>query len=680
MAAGKVTVASSLGADAFWLERMSARESLGGLFQFQLDLIAQKPNLDVSQLIGHDMSVTLDLPADKKRHFHGYVSRVQGVASSGRHARYRVELRPWLWLLHQTADCRIFQDKTIPEILRMVFDEHQAISHVDDRLHATYHRWDYCVQYRETLCNFVMRLMEQEGIYFFFQHEEKKHTLVLADGQGAHEATPGYESVPYYPPTQGDVRERDHLDGWAMSQSMLPGKYALSDYDFTLPRALPQGLCEANGAAKNEYEIYDYPGEFDNEYEGEGYARVRLEEAQTHLRRMTGQGNARGLSAGALFKLREFPSSDQNAEYLIVDSQCELAPGDVESEQGAPGEAFFRCNVTVIPSTTQFRAARVTPKPMVAGPQTAKVVGKKDQEIWTDQYGRVKVQFHWDRRGQSNEESSCWVRVSQANAGAGWGGIHVPRVGQEVVVSFLEGDPDRPLVTGRVYNGINSPPFELPSRAMVSGFKTDSTPGGGGYNEISLDDTAGEELVVVHAQRDMESTIEHDYTEWIRHDRSAYVTNDDLEEVEEFQTVKVGKDQKITVGQNHIFDIQTDSIETVKDGDKRLLIKKSNYAIEVAGNSSQKVTGDKTLQAKNISETATDKLSNKAKTVTVNASDAIKIDAKTGTITMTDQLTIQVGAARLVLKKSGEILINGMKIDVKGTGDVKIKGAKTTVN
>jgi type VI secretion system secreted protein VgrG len=352
----------------------------------------------------------------------------------------------------------------------------------------------------------------------------------------------------------------------------------------------------------------------------------------------------------------------------------------VESEKGKSAGDFFRCSVTVIPSTTQFRTARSTPKPMVAGPQTAKVVGKKNQEIWTDQYGRVKVQFHWDRRGQSNEESSCWVRVSQTNAGAGWGAIHVPRVGHEVVVSFLEGDPDRPLITGRVYNGVNNPPFELPARAMVSGFKTDTTPGGGGYNEISLDDSAGEELVVVHAQRDMESTIEHDCTEWVRHDRSAYVTNDDLEEVEQFQTVKVGKDQKISVGQNHIFDVQTDSIETIKDGNKKLLVKKSNYAIEIAGNSSQKVTGDKSLQAKNISETASDGLSNKAKTVTVHASDAIKIDAKTGTITMTDQLTIQVGAARLVLKKNGEITINGMQIDVKGTGDVKIKGAKTTVN
>jgi type VI secretion system secreted protein VgrG len=306
--------------------------------------------------------------------------------------------------------------------------------------------------------------MEQEGMYYYFKHEDGKHTLVLSDSISAHETESGYEEVPYYPPEESERRERDHISDWSLNQVIQPGMYTLNDYDFKKPRAnLEVKSSVSREHDQAEFEIYDYPGEYKESGDGEGYVRARIEELQAQYEEVQGQGNVAGLCAGCLFKLTNYPREDQNREYLVTAANYNLGPQEYESAFAGGSGSIFSCGFTAIDKKQAFRAPRVTPKPIVQGPQTATVVGKAGEAIWTDKYGRVKVQFHWDRYGKEDENSSSWIRVSQNRAGKGWGESYIPHVGQEVIVSFLEGDPDRPIVTGRVYNADNMPPLELPA-------------------------------------------------------------------------------------------------------------------------------------------------------------------------------------------------------------------------
>ena len=729
---------STLGADTFSLLHLSYAEQLGQLFELKLDLIVEDSDADLFSLLMTDMSVELDLPGDKLRYFHGFVSDVECVGGPGRHNVAHVQLRPWLWFLDKSSTCRIFQEKSVPDILDIVFKEHGFSADVDVRLSGSYRSWEYLVQYQETDANFVTRLMEQEGIYFFFVHEEAKHTLVLADGYGSHEKVPGYETVPYYPPGSDLARERDHLDHWTFSQRIQSSIFSTDDYNFKKPRAGLFSRAKASDDADRLYEVYDYPGEYTEDGEGEGYARLRLEEQRVGAATMRGRGNARGLAAGSLFSLKEFPIENQNQEVLIVGAECSLSPGTVESELGGGEHSFFQMSLTAIKGTTPFRTGRRTPRPVVPGPQTAKVVGKEGQEIWTDEYGRVKVQFPWDREAKGGtprhkpsgddppppkdgENTSCWIRVSQVMAGAGWGAMHVPRIGQEVIVSFYEGDPDRPVITGRVYNGSNKPPFGLPSKGMVSGIKSDSTPGGGGNNEISLDDTKGKEKINIHGQYDMTTTIEHDQTLTVHNNRTSTIDVNDRESVGADQSVSVGGNQtntvtgnqteaitgnqSVTVTGNHSLTVAQASAETIALA--KALSVGAGYAITVgaamnigvggalseevgaikavgvAGDSNERCGGGKSIVAgKALTAQAADDVAMSAgKKLAMKAGTDLAVNAGAkGVIEIKDELTIKVGSAQITLKSNGDITIKGNKITLKGDSDVVVKGSKTGIN
>ncbi|WP_334012596.1 type VI secretion system tip protein VgrG, partial [Pseudomonas aeruginosa] len=344
----------------------------------------------------------------------------------------------------------IFQNQKVPDIIKQVFRD-LGFSDFEDALSRSYREWEYCVQYRETSFDFVSRLMEQEGIYYWFRHEKKRHILVLSDAYGAHHSPAGYTSVPYYPPSLGH-RERDHFFDWHMAREVQPGSLSLNDYDFQRPGTrleVRSNVGRAHAAA--DYPLYDYPGEYVQSQDGEHYARTRIEAIQTQYERVRLRGCARGIGAGHLFHLSNYPRLDQNREYLVVGAEYRVVQELYETGNGGGG-AQFESELDCIDAGQAFRPLPSTPVPVVRGPQTAVVVGPKGEEIWTDQYGRVKVHFHWDRHDQSNENSSCWMRVSQAWAGKNWGSVQIPRIGQEVIVSFLEGDPDRPIITGRVYN------------------------------------------------------------------------------------------------------------------------------------------------------------------------------------------------------------------------------------
>ena len=507
-----VSISGPLAEDVLRFHRMRGRERLGRLFEYKLDLLSDDDTIAPADVLGKNMTVRLALPEVGERHFNGNISRFSIAGKYGRRYVYRAILRPWLWFLTLNSDCRIFQKQSVPDIIREVF-RNAGFTDFSDSLSREYRKWEYCVQYRESDFNFVSRLMEQEGIYYYFRHQDARHELRIVDGLSAHGPVDGYEEIPFFPPDSDAVRERDHIDEWSEFEQVQTGCYGLNDFNFERPRAdLNVRMLSQRENAEVAYEHYDYPGEYNLFQEGDAYLRVRMEEQEAHLEGFHGHGNARGLATGAVFRLSGFPREDQNRDYLIVSTYYDLRSIDYESTaspkatrtRSAPSVS---CRVTAIDSRQPYRSPLLARKPVVPGPQTAIVAGPAGEEVWTDQYGRVKVQFHWDRYGKRDEDSSCWIRVGQLWSGKHWGGIHIPRIGQEVIVDFLEGDPDRPIITGRVYNRDEMPPYQLPRHATVSTVKSDTSKGGGGFNELRFEDAREREQVMVHAQRRMDVCV-----------------------------------------------------------------------------------------------------------------------------------------------------------------------------
>jgi type VI secretion system secreted protein VgrG len=550
-------ITSPLGPDVLLLNAMGGGEELGRLFTYELQLTSLDANIDLNQLLGKPMSVGLQLADGGERHFHGIVARCSQDIDQGQFASYQVVLRPWFWLLSRTSDCRIFQNLSIPQIIKQVFRD-LGFSDFEDALSRPYREWEYCVQYRETSFDFVSRLMEQEGIYYFFRHEQDRHVLVLADAYGAHTTVPGYASIPYYPKDE-QQRERDHMHNWHLAQQVQPGSLELNDYDFQRPSAsIDVRSAMPRPHTAGDYPLYDYPGTYVQSQDGEHYARTRIEALQTLHEQIEFSGNARGLGSGHLFSLTGFSRQDQNREYLIVGIRYHITQESLESGGGS-GAAQFSSSLNCIDAQQSFRPLASTHRPIVKGPQTALVVGPKGEEIWTDQYGRVKVHFYWDRHDQSNENSSCWIRVSQSWAGKNWGSMQIPRIGQEVIVSFLEGDPDRPIVTGRVYNAEQTVPYKLPENATQSGMKSRSSKGGSpaNFNEIRMEDKKGAEQLYIHAERNQDIAVEHDEGHWVGHDRHSTVDHN--------ETVRIGNDRLRAVLGNdtlHVGGARSDSINT----------------------------------------------------------------------------------------------------------------------
>lgn len=559
-------ITSPLGPDVLLLNEMGGGEELGRLFSYELQLNSLDANIDLNQLLGKPMSVGLQLADGGERYFHGIVARCSQNIDQGQFASYQVTLRPWLWLLSRTSDCRIFQNLSIPQIIKQVFRD-LGFSDFEDALSRPYREWEYCVQYRETSFDFVSRLMEQEGIYYFFRHEQDRHVLVLADAYGAHTTVPGYTSVPYYPKDE-QQRERDHMHNWHLAQQVQPGSLELNDYDFQRPSAsIDVRSAMPRPHTAGDYPLYDYPGTYVKSEDGEHYARTRIEALQTLHEQVEFSGNARGLGSGHLFSLTGFSRRDQNREYLILAARYYITQERLESGGGA-ASAQFDSSLTCIDAQQSFRPLANTHRPVVKGPQTALVVGPKGEEIWTDQYGRVKVHFYWDRHDQSNENSSCWIRVSQSWAGKNWGSMQIPRIGQEVIVSFLEGDPDRPIITGRVYNAEQTVPYDLPENATQSGMKSRSSKGGSpaNFNEIRMEDKKGLEQLYIHAERNQDIVVEVDESHSVGHDRNK----------------SIGHNETVTIGNNRLRIVKQEDVLSV--GQKKTDSISQSYVIEVGEN------------------------------------------------------------------------------------------------
>jgi type VI secretion system secreted protein VgrG len=561
-----------LGVDDLLFFRMVANEGVSRLFDYDLVVLSENENIDLDKLVGQHSHVELELPHGDTRYFCGHVTRFSFIGFHGNLAKYQVRLRPWLWFLTRAMNNRIFQNETVPNIIKAVCLEH-GFTDIDDRLTANYRDREFCVQYRESDFAFLSRLMEEEGIYYYFTHAAGKHELVFADSISAHEPYGDYAVVPWFPPDEHDHRERDHLDHWQVSKAVRTGKYTLRDYNFETPKAdlevRSQLIRDIEHAA---YERYEYPGEYRGLDDGADYVRVRMEEAQADFETLRGHGNARGLQPGFLFELEGFPRDDQNREYLILQVTHDITQDAYDTQSDRAGnETNYSCSVEALPASEVFRPARVTRKPLVYGPQTAVVVGQDGAEIHTDQHGRIKVQFHWDRQGENNDNSSCWVRVSQAWAGKKFGIQFLPRVGHEVIVEFLEGDPDRPIVTGSVYNADNKPPYNLPAHATQSGIKTRSSSGGlqENFNEIRFEDQKDSEQIYIHAEKDMDIVVENDMDTTIEANRSVSVGSQ--VNVHKDSLTVSGDRNKVVAGKETVA-IRKDLDETI-DGNWDLLVK-----------------------------------------------------------------------------------------------------------
>jgi type VI secretion system secreted protein VgrG len=540
-----MSIQTPLGKDVLLLAGLAGEEGLSRLFSFELDLLSESRTVRFDQIIGQAVTLSIELPDGKKRYFNGLISRfLQGRAEGEAGAsldlwRYRATMTPSAWLLTQTANSRIFQDLSVPEILQEIFRE-KGITDVKVQLQENYRKRGYCVQYMETDFNFISRLMEEEGIYYYFEHDDRRHVMVMAD---TIRTQPALGSI-RYELSGGGVRDEDVISHLEKSQEIRPGKFSLSDYNFETPRmGLEVNRPTRNRLGPGEREVYEYPGGYLTKAEGDGFVKIRMQEEDAQITTIQGVSDCRAMTSGYRFTLSDFHREDMNHKDHAL---THIAHKAKQSWNG--GEPFhYENRFTCIPVDIPYRPKRVTPRPLVHGSQTAVVVGPAGEEIYTDKYGRVKVQFHWDRRGKRNEKSSCWIRVAQLWAGSGWGGMYIPRIGQEVVVDFLEGDPDRPIIIGCVYHGTNKPPYPLPDEKTKSLIKSDSSVGSGGFNEIRFEDKKGSEQIFIHAEKNQDIRVKNDLREWIGNETHLLVKKDQLEKVEgdKHQTVKGDHNQKV---------------------------------------------------------------------------------------------------------------------------------------
>ncbi|WP_118136830.1 type VI secretion system Vgr family protein [Oceanicella sp. SM1341] len=638
-----------------FLMRAQVDETLGRIPETVIEFMSPDLDLDLSRLVGERLRLEIDAPNDRTRYFQGHCIGAEFLGSHLGRGYFRAEVRPWLWFLTRSSDCRIFQDKTVVEVIRAVFAQHGFSDYRDTTKHA-YPRREYCVQYHETDFAFVSRLMEEEGIYHYFTHEKEREILVLADDTGAHRPLTDNAEIDFQFREEEYRRRDDHVFEWRAADVVQTGRVALQSYDFEKPKsdlksvkALPRGRH-----AHRSHELYAYSGRHLDAATGEHRARVLAEGFAARTRRAHGVCNVRQMAAGGRFRLRKHPRKAENAEYLVVSARHQLQIDSeiqdremVEAILG-PVLAFdrnntpdaYRCIFEVQPAAEAFRSPPATPRPEIPGLQTAVVVGKAGEEVWTDRHGRVKVQFHWDREGRRDERSSCWVRSSVPWSGRGWGMISVPRIGQEVVVQFEEGDPDRPLITGMVYNGETRPPWALPGAQTQTGLRTNSSKGGAGYNELVFEDRKEAEFVRLRAERDF--------------------------------TQVIGNNAEITVGTEHRKPgtfrqtIHGDKTETIREGNHSFSVEKGEETVSVARRRRTTVGADDLLSV------AADRKVDVKGALSARAAQSVAIDAGTTlSLSANASITLTCGGSSIEITPA-KITLSAPQVEMAGSATTKI--------
>jgi type VI secretion system secreted protein VgrG len=717
-------------------------EGLGSLFRYTVTLGTpdqagfnerQAANVDIKQLVGQAFTVHLVLDGrpgagEEKRHISGLVTRVRFLRLEGRRALYEAVIEPWLTLATRTSDYRIFQNKSVLDIVAEVLGDYDFAHEI--KASRSYPPREFQVQYGESDHDFIARLLHEWGLYYFFAHADGSHRMVIVDDMAAHQpyANAAYQKVPFHG-AEDTVRE-EHCDRFNACETLQSGRWVTDDFDFKRPKArLQQVSAMPRKTAQNTQERYGWPGDYVVESEGEQLVRTRMEEQGSQGERASGSGNLRAVVPGCLLTLERHPQNESNREYLVTDAHLR-----VQDIGDASGQQAFECRVDfeVIPSSKVFRcAAPAVPRPRTTGPQTAIVTGPAGREIWTDEYGRVKLSFHWNRYCSKDENSSCWVRVSSPWAGTNFGGIQIPRIGQEVIVDFEHGDPDRPIVTGRVYNADNMPPWALPANATQSGLLTRSSEGASDANANALrfEDKKGAEQLWLHAERNQDIEVENDETHWVGHDRSktvdhdetVHVKHDRTETVDHDETITVHNDRTETVDGNETITIHKNRTETV-DLDERITVHKNrtervdlNETIGIGMNRTETVGLNETIhigEHRSVTvggaKTETVALAKAetiglAKALTIGLGYQVSVGAamnttvalmqteqvglskrvdvgKTLTLQAGERIELVCGKSSLVMTSQGVVTINGSSFDFSASGPVQVSGKDIDLN
>jgi type VI secretion system secreted protein VgrG len=621
-----------LGEDVLRLSHFTGREALSSLFDYRIEAVSKNGNLDLDKLLGAPSSIAYRTyddaeQAERLRHFHGIVTEAEWLGAQYGEHLYRLTLRPWPHLLSFGSDCRFFKNSPVTKIITDVFNE-AGFPDYELKLTKSYPNIEYCVQYRESHLNFVMRLMELNGIYFYFRHTADKHILVLADGLSSHQDIPELPRVPYKPLAEKAWRDRQHLSEWTPVRRLRTGKVSLNDYDYKKPsQALLVDETAHNKYSNSKIEFYDYHVQYDNQGAGKNFAKIKLEMAQSQDRRRITGGDAPSLFPGGLTTVFDHGEPAENQKYLVVAAQHTL---EVESyRSGGGGGDEYKGSYEFLPATTPFRAPQVTPKPSIHGVQTAVVVGAEGEEIDVDEMGRILVQFHWDRKKQASRR----VRVGQTWAHKDWGHIFIPRIGMEVIVEFVEGDPDHPLVMGCVYNGNNVPPWQLPAMKNTSGFKSRSTKNGSKEtaNVFAMVDTKDEEVMQLQAEKDWYQLVENK------------------------ELVNIGEKfpHKSIIGD------QTSASREVQllNGDDYLAVKKGSRTTSVSGSHNESIGGDQTIDVKGK----------------IKITAGVKIELICGAST----IVMEPGSIKI---NSGDIKVDAPMTSVNGSATLKLTGGMVLIN
>jgi type VI secretion system secreted protein VgrG len=699
--------------EVFSVRSISGGEELGALYEYHVELTTELPEVDVRSFLGQPMTVHVDLGDNDFRHLSGVVSKIRRGENDFEDTVYHVTLRPEQHKLSYRHNCRIFQDTTVVDVVKALFAEH-GLRSVRESLFEQYRKWDYLTQYRESDLEFMRRILALEGIYFYFDHLPDGHQLVLADSISSHSERDGFGSVPLSRARE-IVDSSDCLTWWSETYELATQAVSVRDFDFRHRGPSAVLKAEKGSGAKEQdakAERYEYPGIIalhENETntseeakilkgelaEGERLSSVRLEEKQSKVECYEAEGNARCLQVGSLFAVSTTPAL-AGRQFLIVSTEVTFRNPLRLGQGGNSIDDRSYVRLTAIDSKTQFRMPRIE-KPVVLGAQTARVVGAKDDEIMTDKYGRVKVKFHWDRKENTAEEpeekSSCWVRVAHPWAGSKWGAIHIPRVGNEVVVQFMDGDPDRPLVMGGVYNVGNMPPYDLPDNKTQSGIKSRSSKGGteNNFNEIRFEDLKGKEELHIQAERDMSTLVKRNQSTSVGADRSVSVGGNHSVSVTGTQSTTVTKDETQTYKANRKMTVtgtNTDEVtgkhkgtyhagrtETVEKGDT-LTVEGSNKTITVHGEyNSIADTQFKVTNGTNI-------IFMKGSDIVVNNSGCeIQLSGSETTVTAKASVAIKCGSSSISLKSDGTIEITGVKLKIgNANNNAAFEPAGTTIN
>ncbi|EDV9613193.1 type VI secretion system tip protein VgrG [Salmonella enterica subsp. enterica] len=629
--AHNVTVSgSAVPPGALLFASLDGGETLSELFSYVVQLktpdtlnlgyVSPAANLPLKPMVGKDLCVNIELDGGGKRHISGLVTAARVVGHEGRSVTYELRMEPWVKLLTHTSDYKAFQNKTVVDILDEVLAEYPYP--VEKRLVESYPVRTWQVQYGETDFDFLQRLMQEWGIYWWFEHSENSHTLVLADAISAHKACPDSPLVEWH--QEGLKLDKEFIHTITANESLRTGQWVLDDFDFTKPRSLlANTVTNPRETGHATYEHYEWPGDYFDKSEGEMLTRIRMEAQRSPGSRVLGGGNIRTLMTGYTFTLENYPTAEVNQEYLLM--QTLLFVQDNAQHSGQDQHFTFSTRFELHPTREVFRPQRTVSKPHTKGPQSAIVTGPAGQEIWTDQYGRVKVQFGWDRYDKRDENSSCWIRVSYPWAGKGFGMIQIPRIGQEVLVDFKNGDPDLPIIVGRTYNQDTMPPWGLPGMASQSGIFSHSLYGGPtNGNMLRFDDKTGAEEVKFHAEKDLNTTVKNNETHTVNADRTKTIIHNEITKVHIDRTEDVfGKHTETIKGNRNVKVTEGDQLLTVEKGIREVTVK--------TGTSTETVEKDISI---------------------TSISGAIHLTAKT-------QITLTVGKSSLTMNSDGTITLNG---------------------